>query len=322
MGALGKAAGVLSGALLTLLALSGPAASSDFMAETLEDFENSQFVFPRTGSNVPFPPLAYAGASHYSGTEIEASGRGAALEYDLSTVSQAAGIPRLVGERDALVLGEYLSWSEFRVRDDRSRDFSVASIGLPAGWIRQVNRDWQAAAFIMPLAHKASLDDSHWSWQTMGGVFARYVHSDTLWWAFGAYVDIAPGDDFYIPYLGASWEINQHWTLSGIMPWPALLYAPTPDWLFRVGATPSGASWSVTPEDGDEAVALNLDAWDLGASVERRLSGGFSVGLEAGIGGLRGWRLDGSDFEEMDFRASASPYVRLQFRFRPGVHQP
>lgn len=309
----------LLGGFAALLSLQ-PASADDLVARIVDDFRQSEFVFQRSGSLVPFPPVAYLGGSQYGSAEVVRSDRGEAIEYDLTTVSQAAGIPWLVGERDAVVVGEYLSWSEFDLKNGPRDSFSVATVGLPVGWLRQVDPRWQTAAFVMPMGHKASLPDADWSWQVMGGAFARYVQNDRLWWAFGLYADIAPEEDFFIPYLGASLSLNNHWTLSAVMPWPGILYAPDDNWLFRFGVTPSGASWSASPAGSNDNVAMNLDAWDLGLSAERRLLKNVYVALEAGVGGFRGLRLqDDATFEDIDVDAGSSPFVRLQLKLRPGL---
>ena len=93
--------------------------------------------------------------------------------------------------------------------------------------------------------------------------------------------------------------------------------APSKDWLFRLGASPSGSSWSFNP-DGSDA-SLNLDAWDFGLSAERRLSGGLWLSLEAGVGGFRGLRLSGSDVESPDLDVSTSPYLGINLNFRPAI---
>ncbi len=311
------------GAIVCCSLLGAAAAQSEDLIENMiEEFGESEFIFQRSSSHVPFLPVAYVGASHYGKTKVSSSSRGTSIEYNLDTVSQAAGVPWLVTDRDMIVVGEYLSWSRFDLKNGPKDHFNVATIGLPVGWLRQVNPRWQAAAFVMPMGHKANLDGSNWSWQTMGGVFARYVQNDQLWWAFGLYADIAQGDNFYIPYLGASWTLDEHWTISAVMPWPGVLYAPNDDWLFRLGVSPSGASWSASPATSDDDVSMNLDAWDIGLTAERRVAKHFYVGLEAGFGGFRGFRMDDSGVEDIKFDAGSSPYIRLQFKLRPNVFAP
>ncbi len=159
--------------------------------------------------------------------------------------------------------------------------------------------------------------NSDWDWQYLGGAFSRYVQDETLWWAFGFYFDVGSGDDTYIPYIGASWSINERWTLSAVMPWPAIIYSPSPDWMLRLGAAPSGASWSLELEGKN--VGVNLDAWDFGLTGEYRFAGNFWLGAEAGVGGLRGLRLDDGNLEEPDVEFSSNAYLRFSVKFRPGA---
>ncbi|MDR4494005.1 MAG: hypothetical protein R3B74_06225 [Nitrospirales bacterium] len=288
-----------------------------FIQKTIEDFAQSRIEFPRARSNVPFTPLAILGAGYYDNAKVHGDGRGMSLKYDVTTVYQGAGIPFLLGERDVLIVGEYLNRSEFNVRKSSINSFHVTSVGLPVGWLRQVNPDWQAAAFFMPLANFSSLDNGELSWQYMGGAFGRYVQNERLWWAFGFFADIAPDGNLYLPYLGVSWSLNEHWTFSFIMPWPGIYYAPTPEWLLRLGASPSGSSWSVNNGNGN--VALNLDAWDFSLGIERRVISNFWASLDAGVGGMRGLRLSGSKIENVDFDVDSSLYVGLALKFRPSL---
>ena len=309
---------IASASLATALTITLQARADDSLMQRIaKKFEHSKIEFQRSGSNAPFIPIASLGASFYGDAEVDTRNKGRDVEYDVNTVSQVAGVPFLFGDRDALIIGEYLSWSDFSVKSDTNDSFNVTTVGLPVAWLRQVNPQWQAAAFVMPMGHYDDIKGSNWAWQYLGGAFARYVQHDRLWWAFGFYFDIAPGDNFYIPYVGASWVINERWTLSAVMPWPALLYAPNRDWLFRLGASPSGSSWSFNP-DGSDA-SLNLDAWDFGLSAERRLSGGLWLSLEAGVGGFRGLRLSGSDVESPDLDVSTSPYLGINLNFRPAL---
>ncbi len=304
---------ILAGCMLLIAA---QVLQANPLQNQLEAFKESDIVFQRSTSYVPFPAIAYLSGSHYGDARVEASDRGESFEYDVDTVSQAAGLPLVIGKRDLLVIGEYLSSSNFDV-DGALGDFDVQSFGLPIGWLRQVDPRWQVAGFVMPLGHHSDLGNSDWNWQYMGGAFTRYVQNDDVWWAFGAYVDITTDSEIYIPYLGASWALNRHWTLSAIMPWPAVLYAPTERWLFRFGASPSGASWSISPKSGD--AVLNMDAWDLGLGVEYRFTGNFWLGAEAGIGGLRGFRWEGEELEDVDLDASSGPFVSLELKYRPSL---
>ncbi|MEM0954043.1 MAG: hypothetical protein AAGI24_07870 [Pseudomonadota bacterium] len=305
--------------VLSLLLLPALASAQDddpgFAARLTQKFLDSDIDFQRARSNVPFLPLATLTARHYGNTEVELSS-GFELEYDLSTISQYAVLPILISQRDALFVGEYLSYSDFKVDAPGVEDFDVGTVGLPVGWLHQATPDWQLGGFVMPLAHRSSLEGSDWNMQYMGGAFGRYIQADNLWWLYGIYADYSPDDDFVIPYVGASWSINERWTLSAVLPWPAILYSPDGNWVYRFGLSPSGASWNISTSDGD--VGVNYDAWDLGFTVERRIAGNIFLGARAGTGGLRGVRFDGSGFDAPDFDVGSSAFFGIDLSFRPG----
>lgn len=304
-----------------MLALIGATAcfAQNFVQDTVSAFESSDFVFQRGGSNVPFIPIAYLGARSYGEAQIENTLTGETLNFEQQGASAATGVPFLVGKRDAVVFGAYLSSNRFETSDNSVGDFRVDTVGLPIGWARQINPQWQAAAFVMPLGHRSTQQSSDWTLQTMGGVFARYTQNERLWWAFGVFGDDSPSDSYVIPYLGASWVINPQWTLSAIMPWPAVIYAPTQDWMFRLGASPSGAAWSLQPVDND--VAVSLDAWDFGLSAERRLYKNLWLEARTGVGGLRGLRLnsDSGTLEAPDINVASSGFFAVSLKIRPGL---
>ena len=79
-----------------------------FVDDWIRSFADSEIVFTRSSSNAPFPPLAFASASHYGDTEVRlADGR--VVTYNQNAISQAAVVPFLVTPRDALFIGEWLS---------------------------------------------------------------------------------------------------------------------------------------------------------------------------------------------------------------------
>ncbi|TDG12995.1 hypothetical protein E2F43_12845 [Seongchinamella unica] len=301
--------------MTTNLATAGERAG--FIQNTINGFQQSEFEFQRSISNEPFPPMSFLSASSYSEVEFERPNGGKG-QYGLDRVSAMGAVPFLLGKRDAVFAGAYLSLSDFNFSGAVEEDFKVRSVGIPVGWIRQQNPDWQYAAFVMPMGHEANLPGSDWSWQYMGGAFARYVQTDSLWWAFGLYADIQSNDEFYIPYLGASWSINERWTLSAVMPWPAIVYAPSRDLVFRLGAAPSGASWSLE-SGGSGDTYVNLDSWDFGIAAQYRIYSNIWIGARAGIGGLRGLRLADDSVEEPDLDLDSNAFFGVELNFRPGV---
>ncbi len=309
-------------ALLSLAVASDAAADQSFVQNTVDAFANSEFVFPRSGSNAPFMPIAYASARGYGEAQIQDNLTGRTLDFSQQGLSMAAGAPLLLDQRSALVLGGYLSSNRFASDNPLLDDFRVDSVGLPLGWLRQVNSAWQVAGFVMPVGHRSTQQGSDWTLQTMGGVFARYTQNERLWWAFGVFADDSPNDSYVIPYAGASWVINPRWTLSAVMPWPSIIYAPNQDWMFSLGAAPSGAAWSLQPVNND--VAISLDAWDFGLSAKRRVRRNVWLSARAGIGGLRGLRLntDNGEFDEPDISIGASGFFSLSLELRPAMLSP
>ena len=299
--------------LLTLIATESRAAG---LEDWIQSFAQSDFRFNRSASNAPFAPLGWASYAQYGNSDFSVPGNSdASVSYRQTSLTEAALVPVLINPRDALVVGEWVSLTRFDTDSSTLGKFDAVSISLPLGWGRQASEKWQYAAFVAPLGHKASLDNSPWYWEYMGGAFARYTASDSVSWVYGMYVDLSPVENFYIPYVGANWIINRQWTLSAIMPWPAVLYAPTTDTFFRFGVAPTGASWALQPKTNQ--VELNLDAWNLGISMEHRVHGRFWARIEAGISGLRGISLSSGQLNHPDTSLGTAAYVTAGITFRP-----
>jgi hypothetical protein len=278
-------------------------------------FAQSDFEFMRAQSNAPFLPLAWATLTGYEeGTFTRPDGGETAVTFHQTSISQGAFVPIPLGKRDALVTGEWLSLTQFELDNSAVEDLDVISAAVPVGWIRQSTPDWQLAAFVAPLGHKTHEDS--WYWETLGGVFTRYVSNDRTAWIFGVYVDLAPLEDFYTPYLGATFILNERWTISAVMPWPAITYAPSTDTLFRLGVVPSGASWSIEP--GEQRPRMSLSAWDFGLSAQRRIYRNLWFGVEAGVSGLRGLTIVGGDWQAPDTRLDNTAFALLTLNLRPG----
>jgi hypothetical protein len=277
-------------------------------------FAESEFELLRARSNAPFLPLAWVTLTGYDeGTFQRPDGSVTAATFRQSTLSQAAFIPIPLSSRDALVTGEWLSLTHFDIDNSVRDELDVLSAAVPIGWIRQASQDWQIAAFVAPLGHKTHEDS--WYWETLCGFFARHLSGDRVAWIFGVYADIAPLEDFFTPYIGATFVLNERWSINAVMPWPAVTYAPSRDTFFRLGVVPSGSSWSIEP--GEERPRVNLSAWDFGIAIQRRLYKNVWWGLEAGVSGLRGMTLIGGDWQSPDTRLDNAGFALLTINLRP-----
>jgi hypothetical protein len=302
--------------LLLSFAISAEAANLD---EISRQFLDSDFIFSRTESDVPFVPLSWIDVSSYQDTSYRTpSGDIRDLSFRQTSLSEATLLPILIGERDALLVGQWGTWTRLRSADSQ-RDTDVANIAMPLGWARQASPDWQLAAFVAPSANHSGGD---WYWDYMGGVFARYLGTPGLAWLFGFYAEITPPEAFYVPYVGVTWTSDRHWTLSAVLPWPAVLYSPTPDWLLRFGLAPSSASWIAdvpVPGEAPRRARADLTSCDLGLRIEKRAWKNLWVGGEAGMSGFRGFSFAGSHWQDPSRSLGTEPYFALTATFRPAL---
>ena len=216
--------GMAAASLLAVLCMQR--ASADGLMDALVTrFAQSDFEFLRGNSDVPFVPLAWVSSTYYNDSTFTQPGNNSASEvgYRQTNLSEAALLPVPIGRRDAIVVGEWASVTRFSLIDSDAK-LTVTSVSVPLGWVRQVSHGWQAAAFLAPLGHTSAGDG--WYWETLGGAFARYTRSQSVAWIFGAYMDKAPLESFYIPYVGATWVLDQHWSLSLVLPWPGSTTRP------------------------------------------------------------------------------------------------
>jgi hypothetical protein len=298
-------------ALLLTFAFVANAEASIF-EQVSRQFLDSDFIFSRTQSDVPFVPLAWIDASSYQDSDIH--GR----IFRQTSFSEATLAPLLLGQRDALMIGQWGTWTRLEPRDSHD-ETEVSNLTLPLGWARQASPEWQLAAFVAPSANQSGGD---WYWDYFGGAFARYLGQPRLAWLFGFYAEITTLEELYVPYVGVTWTIDRHWTLSAVLPWPAVLYSPTPDWMLRLGLSPSSASWiAEAPVAGEAPQKLRADltSWDLGLRVERRTWKSLWIGGEAGMSGFRGFSLSGGDWQKPERSRSSDPYVTLTVTFRPAL---
>ena len=266
----------------------------NFIERAARAFTESDLVFARSFSNAPFLPVAFLGGTHYGDATVSEEGatpETAGRKYQVSSTSQYAGVPFLLSKRSMAVLGEYVSYADFLV--ENGEDFSVTSASIAAGYLYQVDPDWQV----------------------MGGAVGRYTHNDRLWCLFGVVFDDSEFGTTWLPYVGASLTLTERWSVSAILPWPQLMYAPSKDWFVSLGASYSGNSWAVNNATG--AVGLNLSGFDFGFGGGMRIKGPLWLEGAVGVGGLRALTITDGDVSGPSIDVSSSPFINLSLTFRP-----
>jgi len=280
-------------------------------------FTESDLVFARGFSNAPFLPVAFLGNTHYGDAMVSEEGatpETAGTRYSVNSTSHYGGIPFLLSKRSMAVLGEYVSYSNFTV--ENGEDFSVASASLAAGYLYQVNPDWQVIGALLPFYNHSSIGERGKDyWQVMGGAVARYTRNDRLWWLFGVGFDDSDFGTTWLPYVGASLILNERWSISAILPWPQVMYAPSKDWFVSMGAAYSGNSWAV--DTGTGKVGLNLSGFDFGFGGGMRLKGPLWLEGTVGVSGLRALTINDGEVSGPSIDVSSSPFINFSLTFRP-----
>jgi len=288
-----------------------------FIERSARAFTESDLVFVRGLSNAPFLPVAFLGNTYYGDAMVSDEGatpETAGTRYSVNSTSQYAGVPFLLNKRSMVVLGEYVSYSNFSV--DNGEDFSVASASLAAGYLYQISDDWQMIGALVPFYNHSSLGERGKDyWQVMGGAVARYTRNDRLWWLFGVGFNDSDFGTTWVPYVGASLILNERWSVSALLPWPQVIYAPSKDWFVSLGAAYSGNSWAVNSTTG--AVGLNLSGFDFGFGGSMRLKGPLWLEGAVGVGGLRSLTINDGNVSGPSIDVSSSPFINISLTFRP-----
>lgn len=163
---MGSVTGISDDAVLTSQVVE---AEEGYIERSARAFAESDLVFSRGFSNAPFLPVAFLGSTHYGDANISEEGatpETAGKRYQVNSTSQYAGVPFLLNKRSMVVIGEYLSYSNFSV--ENGEDFSVASATLAAGYLYQVSDAWQLLGAVAPfttipvLASRAKITGRSW----------------------------------------------------------------------------------------------------------------------------------------------------------------
>jgi hypothetical protein len=285
------------------------------LQEILDAIRESEFVFTRSETLVPFIPVAWAYDQLYPNADF--SDTQSVLEdatVRQNTVEAGAVLPVSIKKRDMFLLGADVGWNKLSIETGPYRDQSIVRV-IPVGaWLRQVNPDNLVGAFIAPQFTKETREGDSWGTSGYAGMICRYSISDSLSLYYGGIYEDAYGDGTLYPYLGLEWHPSPSLALSLIFPWPTLTYAPGNRWIFQLGMSPGGTSW--VRRDGDYESIDAVGSWNFNAHMGYRMTGNIWVVGGAGVAGFRSFE-SGPDDQRIRFESDPGPVFRLALEFRP-----
>ncbi len=273
----------------------------------------SDFVFDRTGSNTPFPPLAFVDYTSQNDISLLNECPPASdCSADVDSFSQALGLPVWVGKKHMFVLGEFIESDNYNFDGVSTR---INTAGVLAAWITQYDQDWQLGAFAYGYKGFNEGESIKQPGKLLSGVMGRYRHSKTLHSYWGLVSFREEGEGAIYPYAGFDWIINDRWSMSGVLPWPNIRYSPDSNQFFQLGATQSGSTKRLSA-DG-RLFDSSLSQIELGFTYGRRIQDQFWI--EASIGKTGFGRLVFDDDVNLSFQSGidSTSFIRIAFTFRP-----
>ena len=148
----------------------------------------------------------------------------------------------------------------------------------------------------------------------LGRIFV--LQPDRLYLLGGAYASFLRGGFPVLPLVGVIWIPNDHWRLMGVLPDPKLIYSPTKNLDFYLGASLVGGSFRTDRNNDIEPRKLNgtqVDFSDYRAGIGMTYSLNKQVALDLAAGLSIQRQFDFSRAGET-YRTDPSPYVRVALR--------
>jgi len=273
----------------------------------------SDFIYDRGLTNLPFIPIAYVAAMQQSALETEQCPLAAQeCEFEYQSISQGAGLPVWVGQKQMVIVGETLDIDVF---DKRSDSTTINTGGLMAALISQHSTNWQSGAFIYSYQNLDSDTRSDNTSGTFVGMVGRYRHSTRFHSYWGAVKVDTDRESMLYPYAGFDWYIDNHWAVTAVIPWPSVSYAPNETQLVRLGALVSETTWTV--QQDDRFATQDFSQVTVGFAFEQKFSrlvwGEFSVGY-TGLGKLQ---IEADADSKLATDISNQPFFKLALNVRP-----
>ncbi len=296
-------------------------AETGMIERVMLKLEAMEFEFARAESDVPYLPVLDGGFKVYGKTDFEQfEGLPAADEdaaFRTRVTSAYAAAPLYIGRRGLALAVPYVSHTRFHFTEGDRKDGYVNSVYLPVGAAWQTDSGRQWGAFVMPAGYSPLSGEGDWAWSGMGGVMGRTFSGERLVWYYGLVYDHAFSDGYFLPYAGFTYQMDPSWSFSMVAPWPGVNYAPGENFFARIGVSPSGATWAVNEEDGEDEVLTSFGGWDFGLWANWRLSGALWLTVGSGVSGLRNLSISTGGDLEYEQDVDREPWVSVSLSIRP-----
>lgn len=300
---------------LALALTVGPRFAFAGMNETLEAFQQSEFSFARTVSEVPFYPIGWAQDTFYPRAQFkDEGGRLPAGTVVENTLNFGLVLPAYVGRRDMFLLGADLAWDNLEVRSGPYQDQSILRVTPVAAWLHQFGERDTLGIFAAPILSQEVYQDQPLGVSGYGGVVVMHQFNPEWQLLYGGVYQDNFGQQSGLPYLGVLWSPNPQCSLALVFPWPTFTYVPHERWLLQLGLVPGGSSW--VRRGSNYETTQSYGSWNLNAGAGYRLHGKFWLFAGAGLAGLRGLKIDGGN-DQTRFESKPGAVFTLALQFRP-----
>jgi hypothetical protein len=300
---------------LALAMILGPRVALAGMDETLKAFQQSEFSFARSVSEVPFYPLGWAQDTFYPRSQFKESGGGLpAATVVENTLNFGLVLPVYIARRDLFLLGADLAWDNLQVQSGPYQDQSILRVTPVAAWLHQFGEQDTLGVFAAPIFSEELRQHQPVGTSGYGGIVM--LHQFTPEWQLlygGVYQDNF-GQHIGLPYAGLLWSPTPKCSLALVFPWPNFSYVPAERWLLQVGLAPGGSSW--VRRGNAYETTQSYGSWNLNAGAAYRLQGKVWLFAGVGLAALRGLKIEGGD-DRVRFESQPGPVFTLALQFRP-----
>ena len=276
----------------------------------------SDFIFDRNISNIPFIPIGYLQYTDQDDITLENHCvDDINCQFNYKNFAQGFGLPVYVDKKYMIIIGETLESNHVKTAYDSYR---IDTVGILAAVVAQPNIDWQVGAFYYGYRGMGGDHDFNQPSESIMGAVGRYRHSARFHSYWGAITYNTIDERIVLPYIGFDWFINKEWSIGGVMPWPAIAYAPTQNNVIKLGGFVNGAEWQLPDENNFSSQAVDVDFGqvNLGLAYEHRLHNNFWGEFMIGHSGFGAVSFSDSSLS-IDNDIDGAPFIRFSLLYRP-----